>query len=158
MSVEALAQKFAESQKVKKQKPYQKVDHQFIKVISMILHYQKKELDLTITADQPVVRKFDINNHAAIRQSELKNFRISNMEELEMLKQKDTTKWPKYVVMNKIMRKIEQETRIQREDYDQLYEDKNGPKIDKIDETLFEKQQKLNQMNQEFERLKNRQF
>jgi hypothetical protein len=61
------------------------------------------------------------------------------MEELEMLKQKDTTKWPKYVVMNKIMRKIEQETRIQREDYDQLYEDKNGPKIDKIDETLFEK-------------------
>lgn len=61
------------------------------------------------------------------------------MEELEMLKQKDTTKWPKYVVMNKIMRKIEQETRIQREDYDQLYEDKNGHKIEKIDETLFEK-------------------
>jgi hypothetical protein len=29
------------------------------------------------------------------------------VEELEMLNQKDTSKWPRYVVMHKKMRKIE---------------------------------------------------
>lgn len=88
----------------------------------MILHFQKKDLGLKLTGDQRIERKFDINNHAAIRQSEAKNFTVANVDELEMLNHQDTSKWPKYVVMHKKMRKIEQETRIQREDFDQLYE------------------------------------
>ena len=58
-----------------------------------------------------------------------------------MLNQKDTSKWPRYVVMHKKMRKIEQETRIQREDFDQLYEvtDKKKEVASKVDQTLLEK-------------------
>lgn len=87
---------------------------------------------------------------------------MANREELDMLlNQKDTSKWPRYVVMNKKMRRIEQETRIQREDFDQLYEVTNKKKeVAKkgVDTNLLAKQEKLNRMNQEFEQLKNRQF
>jgi hypothetical protein len=43
---------------------------------------------------------------------------VANLEEMDLFNQKDASKWPKYVVMNKKMRRIEQETRIQREDFD----------------------------------------
>ena len=46
---------------------------------------QKKDLGLTVTADQRIERKFDINNHAAIKHSEDKNFKVANVDELEML-------------------------------------------------------------------------
>ena len=88
----------------------------------------------------------------------MKNFKVANVEELEMLNQKDASKWPKYVVMHKKMRKIEQETRIQREDFDQLYEltSRKKEKVNKKDPIILEKEQKLQSLNEEFERLKNR--
>ena len=73
---------------------------------------------------------------------------------MDLFKQSDQTKWPKYVVMNKKMRRIEQETRIQREDFDQLYEVTDKKKEDAkkgVDTNLLAKQEKLNRMNQEFE-------
>ena len=124
----------------------------------MILHFQKKDLGLKLTGDQRIERKFDINNKAAIMQSEAKNFVVANLDELGDLHQKDISKWPKYVVMHKKMRKIEQETRIQREDFDQLYEvtSKKKEKSSKKDPVIQEKEEKLQKMNQEFEKLKNR--
>lgn len=107
-----MAKNIAASNVKKEIKASQAVSHDFIKVISMILHFQKKDLGLKLTGDQRIERKFDINNTNAIRQSEMKNFKVANVEELEMLNQKDASKWPKYVVMHKKMRKIEQETRI----------------------------------------------
>lgn len=88
-------------------KPYQNVSFDLIKTISMVYHFQKKNLGLNLTGDQKIERKFDVNNMPAIRQSEAKNFKVANVDELEMLNQKDTSKWPKYVVMHKKMRKIE---------------------------------------------------
>ena len=51
MSAEALAKKIASQQVVKKIKAHQSVDHNFIKVISMILHFQQKDLGLKLTGD-----------------------------------------------------------------------------------------------------------
>ena len=82
-------------------------------------------------------------------QSEAKNFTVANVDELEMLHQKDISKWPKYVIMHKKMRKIEQETRIQKEDFDLLYEvtSKKKEKTSKKDPVSQEKEEKLQMMN-----------
>lgn len=88
--------------------------------------------------------------------------------------------------MTKKLRKIEQETRITREDFDQLFEikqqrvsppdeyelqylkqQKQGSKIEELkqnkkeegfDEFLFKEQDKVNKLNQEFQLLKSRLF
>jgi hypothetical protein len=68
--------------------------------------------------------------------------------------------------MTKKLRKIEQETRITREDFDQLFECKRqkkeeiktSRKEDDFDEYLFQEQQKLDELNQEFLQFKNRKF
>lgn len=51
ISAEMMAKKIASQQVVKKIKPYQNVNHDFIKVISMILHLQKRDLGLKVTGD-----------------------------------------------------------------------------------------------------------
>lgn len=126
VSAEVLAQRFAQSQKPKKIKPYQVVGHDFIKTISTIYHFLKKDLGLKVTGDQLIERKFEKNNQLAIRVSEEKNFKVAKVDS-------------RYVIMNKKMRQIEQETRIQREDFDQLYEVTNKKeKLPKeFDENLF---------------------
>ena len=145
----------------------------------MILHFQKKHLNINITGDYDVERKFEPQQIFQIKQSEQKNFKIKVDES------QDPSKRSRSIVMTKKLRKIEQETRITREEFDVLFENQSNKvqpldqfeveyqrkhqkqgneevklskQDEKFDEFIFREQEKVNRLNQEYLTLKNRLF
>lgn len=101
----------------------------------MILHFQKKHLNINITGDYDVERKFEPQQIFQIKQSEQKNFKIKVDEN------QDPSKRSRSIVMTKKLRKIEQETRITREEFDVLFENQSN-KVQPLDQFELEYQRK----------------
>lgn len=155
---------------VKKRK-HQMVGFNQIKLITKILHMQKKELGLSMTGDQVIEKQIKKNYIDQIYQLIKQGYSITN----------ENDNSTPFAILQKTVRRIEQEEKVPSESVDQIFQERaqqqpapydffeqqfllsQGRMIPEVQAPTFKDQiqaaeQKLMQMNKYYEHLKQRQF